>query len=119
MLGEIQDNPEVREISLAWNELRACAVYEDVVREPLARTSRHWDGEIADAIRVAQALGEIADTVDAEDAGITATALTEGLSSRWLCGELSTDKARDHLRKALEALLPQPTQAARRTAARG
>lgn len=108
ILDEIQDRAEVRENSLAWNELRACAVYEEPLREPLTRTSRRWSGEIADTIRVAQALGEISDTVDAEDLGVIATALTEGLSSRWLSGEIGTDEARDQLRKALEALLPQP-----------
>ncbi|MFC9996895.1 TetR/AcrR family transcriptional regulator [Nocardia sp. NPDC127526] len=122
MLGEIQENPEVREISLAWNELRACAVYEPALRDPLARTARRWNQEIADTIRLAQAVGEVADEIDPDEAGLIATALTEGLSSRWLCGELETDTAREHLRKGLEKLLPQPaarSRPARRTAARG
>ncbi|WP_067573077.1 TetR/AcrR family transcriptional regulator [Nocardia acidivorans] len=108
VLDEIQDRPEVRENSLAWNELRACAVYEQTLRAPLTRTSLRWTAEIADAIRLAQALGEIADTLDPDHLGGIATALTEGLSSRWLSGEISTEQARTQLRTALEALLPQP-----------
>lgn len=33
ILGEIQDSPAVLENSLVWNELRACAVYEEAMRE--------------------------------------------------------------------------------------
>ncbi|MEV6065938.1 TetR/AcrR family transcriptional regulator [Nocardia sp. NPDC052001] len=113
ILDEIQDRAEVRENSLAWNELRACAVYEEALREPLTRTSRRWSGEISDTIRVAQALGEISGAVDADHLGGIATALTEGLSSRWLSGELDTDEARAQLRQALEALLPQPVPQSR------
>ncbi|KZM73535.1 TetR/AcrR family transcriptional regulator [Nocardia terpenica] len=109
LLAEIQDTPEVLENSLAWNELRAAAVYERPLREPLARTSRQWNGEVADAIRVAQAVGDIADTVDPDETALIITTLTEGLSSRWLTGELTTEQARTHLRAAIDALLPRRT----------
>lgn len=96
LLAEIQDTPEVLENSLAWNELRAAAVYERPLREPLARTSRQWNGEVAD-------------TVDPDETGLIITTLTEGLSSRWLTGELTTEQARTHLRAAIDALLPRRT----------
>ncbi|MFJ4651700.1 TetR/AcrR family transcriptional regulator [Nocardia sp. NPDC088792] len=106
LLAEIQDLPEVVENSLAWNELRACAVYETPLREPLAQASRQWTTETAEAIRLTRALGEISDRTDPEHAAVTITALTEGLSSRWLSGELTTDAARTHLRIALDILIP-------------
>ncbi|MFD0364026.1 TetR/AcrR family transcriptional regulator [Nocardia sp. GCM10030253] len=106
LLAELQDTPEIIENSLAWNELRASAVYEQPLREPLARTSRQWTNEIADAIRVAQAVGDVSDAVDAQQVGLVVTALTEGLAARWLSRELTADDARAHLRSTLETLLP-------------
>lgn len=106
ILAEIQDTPEVLENSLAWNELRACAVYEEPLREPLARTSEQWTRETAEAIRVAQAVGEIPDAVDPDTVAQALTALTEGLSSRWLTGEMTAEQARAHLRATTELLLP-------------
>ncbi|MFI9504856.1 TetR/AcrR family transcriptional regulator [Nocardia sp. NPDC052566] len=105
-LADIQDDPEVFENALVWHELRASAVFEQPLRAPLARTSRQWDAEIADAIRLAQASGDLASTVDADAMGLIVTALTDGLSARWLSGELTTDDARAHLSTALTALLP-------------
>ncbi|UGT44982.1 TetR/AcrR family transcriptional regulator [Nocardia yamanashiensis] len=106
ILAEIQDTPEVLENSLAWNELRACAVYEQPLREPLARTSEQWTRETAEAIRVAQAVGEVLDTVQPDQVAAAITALTEGLSARWLSGELSAERAREQLRAAVEVLIP-------------
>ncbi|MFE7797630.1 TetR/AcrR family transcriptional regulator [Nocardia sp. NPDC057440] len=106
LLAELEDSPEMVENSLAWNELRASAVYEQPLREPLARTSRQWIDEIADAIRVAQAVGDVSDAVDSAQVGLIVTALTEGLAARWLSGELAAGQARAHLRSAVETLLP-------------
>lgn len=80
ILGEIQDSPAVLENSLVWNELRACAVYEEAMREPLARTSQEWTRETAAAIRAAQDIGEVSESVDAERIASVLNALTEGWS---------------------------------------
>lgn len=86
LLAELENTPEMVENSLAWNELRASAVYEPPLREPLARTSRQWIDEIADAIRVAQVVDDVSRAVDAPQVGLIITALTEGLAARWLSG---------------------------------
>lgn len=109
LLGEIQDRPEVVENSLAWNELRASAVYEEALREPLARTTAAWVAEIADAIEQAQATGEISPSLDPRRTAVTMTALVEGLSGRWLCKEISTEDARSHLLGAIDVVMSEPT----------
>ncbi|WP_067825120.1 TetR/AcrR family transcriptional regulator [Nocardia inohanensis] len=116
VLAEIQDTPAVLENSLAWNELRACAVYEEPLREPLARTSEQWTRETAEAIRGAQAAGEVPDAVDADQVATVITALTEGLSARWLSGELSAERAREQLRATVELLIPAKGRTRTRTA---
>lgn len=114
MLAEIQDTPGVIENSLAWNELRACAVYEPALRDPLSRTSQQWTSEIAETIRYAQAVGEVDNGIDPNQIATVTTALTEGLSSRWLSGELTADEARAHLRTTVDLLLPLPMSTSRR-----
>ncbi len=106
LLGEIQDRPGVRENSLAWNELRASAVYEEALREPLARTTQEWVSEIAEVVSQAQLAGDVVATIDAHRAAVTMTALVEGLSGRWLCQEITTDAARDLVLAAIEMILP-------------
>ncbi|BAH52539.1 TetR/AcrR family transcriptional regulator [Rhodococcus opacus] len=109
LLGEIQDRPEVVENSLAWNELRASAVYEEALREPLARTTAAWVAEIADAIAQAQAGGEISSSLDPRRTAVTMTALVEGLSGRWLCEEITTEDAHSHLLGAIDVVMSEPT----------
>ncbi|WP_078316283.1 TetR/AcrR family transcriptional regulator [Mycobacterium sp. D16Q16] len=106
ILGEIQDSAAVVENSLVWNELRASAVYEEPLREPLARTSEEWTRETAAAIRAAQDIGEVSETVDADSIALVLNALTEGLASRWLSHELTAAEARAHLRATAELMLP-------------
>ncbi len=106
LLGEIQDRPAVIENSLAWNELRASAVYEKPLRAPLARTTAAWVAEIAVAISEAQLAGEVATSIDPQRTAITMTALVEGLSGRWLCHEISTDDARSFVLGAIDVAMP-------------
>ena len=106
LLGEIQDRTDVVENSLAWNELRASAVYEEALREPLARTTQEWISEIADGVSQAQLVGEVSASVDPGRAAVTMTALVEGMSGRWLCREITTEAARDLLHAAIEMVLP-------------
>ncbi|OAT67994.1 TetR family transcriptional regulator [Mycobacteroides immunogenum] len=106
ILGEIQESAAVMESSLVWNELRASAVYEEPIRQPLARTSAEWTRETAGAIRAAQEVGEVPKNVDADSIAIALNALTEGLASRWLSHELTAAQARAHLRATAEILLP-------------
>ena len=109
LLGEIQDRPDVVENSSAWNELRASAVFEEALREPIARTTAAWIADIAEAVSEAQRAGEVAAGIDPESAATTMTALVEGLSGRWLCDEIPTSYARNIVVVAMDAVLPTPT----------
>ncbi|WP_327064909.1 TetR/AcrR family transcriptional regulator [Kitasatospora sp. NBC_01250] len=102
LLLELQDAPEVRENSTAWGELRASAVFEPDLREDLARSTHTWVHEIADLLARADPLG----TAPAHAAAAERlTALTEGLSVRWLSGSLSLDHARQLLEGAIDTEL--------------
>ncbi|MEV0323804.1 TetR/AcrR family transcriptional regulator [Streptomyces sp. NPDC050658] len=102
LLLELQDTPEVRENSSAWGELRASAVFDEVLREDLARATLVWVQEVAGL------LGQVQPMTPAPAlaaAGERLTALLEGLSMRWLSGGLQIDHARDLMRGAIDAEL--------------
>ncbi|GAA1913975.1 TetR/AcrR family transcriptional regulator [Streptomyces durmitorensis] len=102
LLLELQDTPVVRENSSAWGELRASAVFDEVLRDDLARATLVWVQEVA------ALLGQVRPTAPAPAlaaAGERLTALLEGLSMRWLSGGLRIDRARDLMRGAIDAEL--------------
>ncbi|WP_367038915.1 TetR/AcrR family transcriptional regulator [Streptomyces sp. Je 1-332] len=102
LLLELQDLQVVRENSTAWGELRASAVFDEVLREDLARATLVWAQEVAALI------GQVRPTAPAPAlaaAGERLTALLEGLSMRWLSGGLRIDHARDLMRGAIDAEL--------------
>ena len=107
LLDEFQDEPAVVEMSAAWHELGASAVYEESLRLALASAARNFAAEIAEEVRAAQASGEVDKAVDADRVGLVLTILMDGLDGRWLCKELSTDEVRDLLRFTLKAYLPE------------
>lgn len=102
LLLELQDRQVVRENSTAWGELRASAVFDEVLREDLARATLVWVQEVAALI------GQVRPTAPPPAlaaAGERLTALLEGLSMRWLSGGLRIDHARDLMRGAIDAEL--------------
>ncbi|WP_329276433.1 TetR/AcrR family transcriptional regulator [Streptomyces sp. NBC_00691] len=102
LLLELQDTVEVRENSAAWGELRASAVFDELLREDLARATLMW------AQDVAVLLGQVRPMASASAlaaAGERLTALLEGLSMRWLGGGIKIDHARALLLGAVEAEL--------------
>ncbi|MER7673884.1 TetR/AcrR family transcriptional regulator [Kitasatospora sp. NPDC096128] len=102
LLRELQDTAEVRENSTAWGELRATAVFEPDLREELARSTHTWVHDVAELLARADPAG----TAPAHAAAAERlTALTEGLSVRWLSGSLSLDHARRLLRGAVDTEL--------------
>lgn len=105
VLDEFQDLPAVVEISAAWHELRASAIYEERLRPAMASAASSFAAELAEEIRDAQASGGVDPAVDADRVGLVLTILMDGLDGRWLCKELSTDDVRDLLRFALRACL--------------
>ncbi|MGW5861061.1 TetR/AcrR family transcriptional regulator [Streptomyces sp. NPDC055239] len=102
LLLELQDTPMVRENSSAWGELRASAVFDEVLRDDLARATLVWVQEVA------ALLGQVQPTAPPPAlaaSGERLTALLEGLSMRWLSGGLRIEHARDLLRGAIDAEL--------------
>lgn len=100
LLLELQDTVEVRENSTAWGELRASAVFDETLREDLARATRVWVQEIAELLGVVRPM---ASAVALAGAAERLTALLEGLSTRWLSGSLPLAHARALMADAIEA----------------
>lgn len=93
LLGEIDEDTELRDNSAAWNELRALAVFEPDLRDALAASTRDWNTEIAELVRAAQLAQQLDPSQDADDIAAILTATVEGLSGRWLGGEIDTSTA--------------------------
>ncbi|MFI8460638.1 TetR/AcrR family transcriptional regulator [Kitasatospora sp. NPDC085464] len=100
LLLELQDTVEVRENSTAWGELRASAVFDETLREDLARATRVWVQEIAELLG---GVRPMASAVALAGAAERLTALLEGLSTRWLSGSLPLAHARTLMADAIEA----------------
>lgn len=101
LLLELQDDPLVVENSAAWGELRASAIFEEFLQEPLRATTQQWIGHVAEAIRAAQHAGLADPQTDAQAAAARLTALVEGLSDRWLSRSLQLKEARELLAGAV------------------
>ncbi|WP_427129915.1 TetR/AcrR family transcriptional regulator [Pseudarthrobacter sp. S9] len=116
LLDEIKDDADVRRNSVAWNELRACSIFEHELAEPLSRTTKEWNREITQAIVAAsEGTGE-------DEAAVTAeilTSLVEGISGRWLNGFITTDHARSLLTTAIDSLTAGRPTASQEPAAQG
>nr|WP_297419856.1 TetR/AcrR family transcriptional regulator [uncultured Nocardioides sp.] len=112
LLAELGDDEEVREDSAAWSELRALAVFEQDLQEPMRRTTATWVDEVARSVQAVQKSRQFRSAAGAEDAtdpvrtATILTALVEGLSNRWLAGGLSLDEAHSLLSEATGRLVP-------------
>ncbi|GGY45411.1 TetR/AcrR family transcriptional regulator [Streptomyces omiyaensis] len=100
LLLELQDTTEVRENSSAWGELRASAVFDDVLREDLTRATLVWVQEIAALLGRVRPM---APAVALAGAAERLTALLEGLSMRWLSGTLQISHARTLMSEGIDA----------------
>ncbi|MFD7452867.1 TetR/AcrR family transcriptional regulator [Kitasatospora sp. NPDC059827] len=99
LLLELQDSVEVRENSTAWGELRASAVFDETLREDLARATRLWVQETAGLLGV---IRPTASALALAGAAERLTALLEGLSTRWLSGSLPVAHARALMTEAID-----------------
>lgn len=104
-LAEVQDIDQIRENSAAWNEFRDAAVFDETLRPVLFRYTQEWINDVADLVRTGKEDGSIPEHIDAESVGHRITALTEGLSTRWLSGFINTEAARHELHEAIELSL--------------
>ena len=101
VLGEIQDESDVRDNSAAWGELRDAAIFDESLRPTLNELTRQWIDDLAAIVGRGHDDGSISVSVDPDEAGQRLTALTEGLSSRWLAGLISTSDVRALLERAV------------------
>jgi AcrR family transcriptional regulator len=102
LLLELQDSPEVRENSTAWGELRASAVFDETLREDLARATLVWVHEIAELLARVQPMAPPPALAASAERLI---ALLEGLSMRWLSGGVPLEHARTLLDEAVDGEL--------------
>ena len=109
---ELGDGDLVRENSSAWGELRATAVFDPELREPLREVTDSWNRDIAEAIERAQAAGDARPDVDPLATAERLTSLVEGLSTRWLSGTLTAERARAPLLDAIARELDPAPDAA-------
>ena len=100
LLLELQDTTEVRENSSAWGELRASAVFDDVLRDDLTRSTAIW---VQEAAQLLAGVRPTAPAAALSGAAERLTALLEGLSMRWLSGTLRISHARTLLSEAIDA----------------
>jgi AcrR family transcriptional regulator len=108
--AEIQDDREVRDNSAAWGEFRDAAVFDESLRPTLFRYTREWIDNVAHLVRRGQRDGSIVRDLDPEQVGQQLTALTEGLSTRWLASFLTTAHARKELVAGIQRCLgPGPS----------
>ncbi|MFJ8013700.1 TetR/AcrR family transcriptional regulator [Streptomyces sp. NPDC096339] len=107
LLLELQDTAEVRENSTAWGELRASAVFDEVLREDLARATLVWVQEVAALLGQVEPMAPAAALAAA---GERLTALLEGLSMRWLSGGLQITHARALMEGAIDVELARLRQ---------
>ncbi len=105
LVAEIQDDSEIRENSAAWGEFRDLAVFDKSLRPTYFRATQSWIDDMTQLVRRGQEDGSIASDLAPESAAQQLTALTEGLSTRWLAGFLTTEQARVALRDAIEECL--------------
>ncbi len=116
LLDEIKDDADVRRNSVAWNELRACSIFEPELAEPLSRTTADWNHEITQAIL---AVAEGASEKEAATTAELLTCLVEGISGRWLNGFITTEHAHSLLATAIDALAGARPATSHEPAARG
>lgn len=98
----------------AWNELRASAVFDSAQAEAIAASTRSWQESVALLVVEARAAHDAGQPPRAQDvsvapgspdeAALVLTALVEGLSGRWLTGQLDVVGARKAVDAALAAL---------------
>lgn len=102
LCSEFGQAPEIRAGSIAWNELRALAVFEPAQAAAVARSTATWQRSVHGL--VAEAVQDRGIDLDPAAAALMLTALVEGLSGRWLTRQLTAEEAQQSVREALSAL---------------
>ncbi len=101
LLLEFDDSPAVRDNWVIWSELTEAAVFDGSFRGPIRDWSQKWNDAVARMIEEGKRDGSIRPTLNAPDAAERLTGLVDGLGSRWLLGEITQERARDLVRRAV------------------
>lgn len=101
LCSDFGEDTGIRAGSIAWNELRAAAVFAPTQAAALARSTGDWQSSVAALVRAATELSD----QEAEQSALHLTALVEGLSGRWLTGQITVDAAQATVRSAVASLL--------------
>jgi AcrR family transcriptional regulator len=96
--SEFGENPETREGSIAWGELRSAAVFEAAPARAIARSTSSWQADVSKLV------AETGRDPDPDGTALLLTALVEGLSGRWLTAQMSCDDAQAVLRRTVQRL---------------
>ena len=102
LLAELGDGDHLRDTSVVWGEVLASAVFEPDLRDQLRAASETWSDLIAAAIAEGIRDGSIRGDVDAHACAERVTALVDGLSSRWLAGLVSRERAQELLAAGID-----------------
>ena len=108
LVDEIQDDPAVHTNSVAWGELRNTSFFDEGLRPKVMELTNRWIDDVAELVERGQRDGSIADGHDPGALGIELTAIVEGLSGRWLTGQLTTASARWYVAALVHAVLDSP-----------
>lgn len=102
LCSEFGEAPHIRAGSIVWNELRAAAVFAPAQARSLSHSTDAWQSVVCElAARAYPAR-------DPESTALCLTALVEGLSGRWLSGQITVAQAHSSLRATLAMLATQP-----------
>ena len=108
IVGELQDDDEVRTNSSAWGELRWNSVFEESERNSVHKLTSEWVDEIAELVgRVVVEEGSRVQ-VAPRAAAQRLVALVEGLSGWWLTGAVPLEDLQKLLGDAIELEVPRP-----------
>ncbi|MBC9926067.1 MULTISPECIES: TetR/AcrR family transcriptional regulator [unclassified Leucobacter] len=95
--ADFGNEPGVREGSITWNEVRANAVFDTANAAALTRSTANWQDAMAALIAEANP----ADSRPGHTA-LLLTSLVEGLSGRWLTGQIDAEAARAAIDAAID-----------------
>lgn len=98
LCSEFGEESHVRAGSIVWNELRAAAVFAPSQAAALGRSTLAWQTEVERLSKSAFP------GTNSEATALLLTSLVEGLSGRWLTGQIDVTEAHASLRNALKLL---------------
>lgn len=102
LCSEFGDDERIREGSIAWNELRAVSVFEASSAAAVTRSTADWQTEVE------RLIAEADPQCDAGATALMLTALVEGLSGRWLTGQITVADAQTSIRSTLARIGLEP-----------